>query len=60
MGSVIVSSITEIGKIMRMQTIAEFVEDEEILHRVEEIGIDFAQGYFIGRPEPLSSWKANI
>ena len=58
MDRAIVSSITEIGKIMRMQTIAEFVEDEEILHRVEEIGIDFAQGYFIGRPEPLSNWHS--
>jgi Amt family ammonium transporter len=44
---------------MNMQTIAEFVEDEAILHRIEEIGIDFAQGYYLGRPEQLSNWKDN-
>ena len=35
------------------QTIAEFVEDEETLQLLDELGVDYAQGYHIGRPAPL-------
>ncbi len=34
-------------------TVAEFVEDAETLHLLTELGVDYAQGYYIGRPEPL-------
>ncbi|MCS6875294.1 MAG: EAL domain-containing protein [Aquificaceae bacterium] len=34
------------------QTIAEFVESEEILRRITELGIDYAQGYYVGKPAP--------
>ncbi len=50
-----VRSINDIGKIMGKRTIAEYVETAEVLEAVTEIGIDFAQGYWIGRPEPLVS-----
>ncbi len=43
----------ELGHAMDMQTIAEFVENDEILEKLREIGVDYAQGYGIGRPEPL-------
>lgn len=49
----IVKSIHEIGQVMGMQTIAEFVEDECILAKLCEIGVHYAQGYFIGRPQSL-------
>ena len=49
----IVRSINEVAKIMNMQTIAEFVENEEILNSLREIGVDYAQGYGIGKPERL-------
>ena len=42
-------SIHEIGKIMGIHTIAEFVETEEILDKLKEIGVDYAQGYAIFR-----------
>jgi len=45
-----VKSIHEIGKIMGMLTIAEFVETEEIIKKLKEIGVDYAQGYAIARP----------
>jgi len=45
-----VKSIHEIGKIMGMSTIAEFVETEEIIDKLKEIGVDYAQGYAIARP----------
>lgn len=47
----IVHSINEVAKVMGMKTIAEFVENEEILNILEEIGVDYAQGYGIGKPE---------
>lgn len=48
-----VKSINEIGQVMGMETIAEFVEDDEIKGMLREIGVDYAQGYGIGHPEPL-------
>lgn len=35
-----------------MMTIGEYVEDEEVLEAIVSAGIDFAQGYYIGRPSP--------
>jgi diguanylate cyclase (GGDEF)-like protein/PAS domain S-box-containing protein len=48
-----VHSINEIGHVMGKQTIAEFVETEGILQKLREIGVDYAQGYGIGRPQPI-------
>jgi Amt family ammonium transporter len=48
-----VKSIHDIGKLMGMQTIAEFVENDAILTKLKEIGVDYAQGYGISRPRPL-------
>lgn len=50
-----VESINRIGQLMGIETVAEFVENEEILAGVRELGVDFAQGYGIHRPEPLVS-----
>jgi EAL domain-containing protein (putative c-di-GMP-specific phosphodiesterase class I) len=36
-----------------LETIAECVEDKEIMVRLVEIGVDYAQGYGIRRPFPL-------
>jgi len=48
-----VKSINEIGHVMGMQTIAEFVEDDAILAKLAEIGVDYAQGYGIAKPVPI-------
>jgi EAL domain-containing protein (putative c-di-GMP-specific phosphodiesterase class I) len=48
-----VKSINEIGHVMGMKTIAEFVENEEILETLRVIGVDYAQGYGIGKPVPF-------
>jgi diguanylate cyclase (GGDEF)-like protein/PAS domain S-box-containing protein len=45
-----VKSINEIGHVMGMQTIAEFVENDEIKGMLREIGVNYAQGYGIGKP----------
>ncbi len=48
-----VALINDIAHMMGMETIAEFVENDQILRCLEEIGVDYAQGYGIGKPEPL-------
>jgi len=48
-----VKSINEVGQIMGLKTIAEYVENDEILEVVKDIGVDFAQGFGICRPRPL-------
>ena len=55
----LVKSINDVGHIMNKQTIAEFVEDDEIFNLLKDIGIDYAQGYGIGRPHPLTGLVAN-
>lgn len=48
-----VFSINEIGHVMGLQTIAEFVDSEAALEQLRLIGVDFAQGYLIAKPVPL-------
>ncbi|HSG92656.1 MAG TPA: EAL domain-containing protein, partial [Methylotenera sp.] len=50
-----VKSINEIGHVMGLTTIAEFVESPAILHKLREIGVDYAQGYSIGVPAPIET-----
>ncbi len=48
--SEIVKSIVSFCKNMGIKTIAEFVSSKEILERVTELGVDYSQGYYIGKP----------
>jgi FOG: EAL domain len=48
-----VKSINEIGHVMGMKTIAEFVENEVIEEMVRELGVDYAQGYGVEQPQPF-------
>jgi diguanylate cyclase (GGDEF)-like protein/PAS domain S-box-containing protein len=48
-----VEAIHRIGNVMGIATVAEFVESEEILACLRSIGVDYAQGYGIARPQPL-------
>ena len=49
-----VKSINEIGQVMGMQTIAEWVENKETLCLLKDIGVDYVQGFGISKPKPLS------
>ncbi len=49
-----VESIQQVGKVMNLSTIAEHVEDESTLNVLREIGIDYVQGYYLGRPEVMN------
>ncbi len=42
-----------IGRAAKLKTIAEFVENKDILKKIKQIGIDFAQGWELGKPELL-------
>lgn len=52
-----VKSINEIGHVMGKKTIAEFVEDENVLALLKVVGVDYAQGFEIGRPTPLALFR---
>jgi diguanylate cyclase (GGDEF)-like protein len=51
----VVRSINGLAHVMGRRTIAEFVENDDILRRLAEIGVDYAQGYGIERPRWLAS-----
>jgi EAL domain-containing protein (putative c-di-GMP-specific phosphodiesterase class I) len=48
-----VEAITNIAHVMGVKTIAEFVETEAIAEELTRMGVDYAQGYWFGRPEPI-------
>lgn len=47
---IMVQHIHQMAKEFGLKTVAEFVEDEETAKILVEIGVDFAQGYYYGRP----------
>lgn len=49
----IVETIVTFAKKQKIETIAEFVENENIYNILTDIGIDYSQGYYFGRPEKL-------
>ena len=53
MDRAIVEAITRIARVAGLETIAEFVENEAIMNEVRSIGVDFAQGYGLHRPEAV-------
>ncbi len=50
---VIVRAIKNVANSMGKKTIAEFVENETALKILREIGIDYGQGYYLGKPAPV-------
>ena len=52
---VMVESIHRVARLMGIRTVAEFVEDAAIFARLKTIGVDYAQGFYVHRPEPLAA-----
>ncbi len=52
-----VKSMNEVGHSLGIKTIAEYVESEEILAKLREIGVDYVQGYCIGKPMLLTDLR---
>ncbi len=54
-----VSAINQVGQAMHLKTVAEFVENDAIRQKLVEIGVDYGQGYGIGKPMPFSEIYAD-
>ncbi|MBY0439405.1 MAG: EAL domain-containing protein, partial [Burkholderiales bacterium] len=50
-----VEAINRIGQVMGIRTIAEYAENDRILEKLREIGVDYAQGFGVQAPQPLVS-----
>jgi diguanylate cyclase (GGDEF)-like protein len=48
-----IHAIAQLARAMQLTTVAEYVETDEIRQRVAHLGVDYAQGFAIGRPIPL-------
>ncbi len=55
-----VKAIQEVATTMRIKTVAEYVENEDILDQLKLIGIDYGQGHGIERPQPLERFHPPI
>ena len=53
--NIIVRSFVDAAAVIGLTTVAELVESAAVLERLREIGVDYAQGYFLHRPEPFEA-----
>lgn len=54
----VVKAVVELAKGMGKLTIAEFVGDRETLDVLRDLGVDYLQGFHLGKPAPLGDWLA--
>jgi EAL domain-containing protein (putative c-di-GMP-specific phosphodiesterase class I) len=50
-----VAAITQVAKVMKLQTVAEFVQDEASRDLLAKMGVDFAQGHLFGKPKTFET-----
>ncbi len=55
-----VKAMASVGKVMGLHTIAEFVETGAVRDLLKDIGVDYAQGYFVAKPVPLDGVLKDI
>jgi diguanylate cyclase len=48
-----VRCFVEVARVVGSKTVAEFVDQPRIRDKVREMGVDYAQGFLVHRPEPL-------
>ena len=48
-----VAAINQVAHIMGIETIAEYVENDQIIKRLQELNVDYGQGYGIEQPKPI-------
>jgi len=58
MDCAMVESINQIGQLLGLRTIAEWVEHEQVFTKLPALRIDYAQGYYIHKPEPLPARRS--
>ena len=49
-----VAAITQVAKVMELETVAEYVEHEQVRKLLKSIGVNYAQGHLSGKPVPLA------
>ena len=55
-----VAAITQVAKVMELETVAEYVESPETKKLVKKLGVDYAQGHAIGKPAKLGIMLAEL
>lgn len=55
-----VEAINQIGHLMGIKTVAEFVTTASVMKEVQAIGVDFGQGYHIAKPEPVATMAKSV
>jgi len=50
-----VAAITQVAKVMELETVAEYVESEKTRALIAELGVDYAQGHTVGKPIPIAA-----
>ena len=53
----VAQALVNIAKGLGKKTVAEFVGDSETMDHVREIGVDYAQGYYVGQPRPVGELR---
>jgi diguanylate cyclase (GGDEF)-like protein len=52
----VIAAVVELARGLGKRTVAEFVGDQRTFDVVRELGVDYAQGFFLGEPAPLERW----
>lgn len=56
----VIRSVVKLAQGLGTRTIAEFVGDEQTFHTVAALGVDYAQGFYLGRPVPADSLLSSV
>lgn len=63
--ALLVKAIVEVARALGKKTVAEYVGDEETLRLLQQFGVDYGQGFYLGKPEKLSEslsrdWSSGV
>ncbi len=53
---IITQTIVSFAQKLNIESVAEFVHSKEVYDKIKEIGVDYAQGYYFGKPSPMNSF----
>jgi len=49
----VVAAISEVARVMKLETVAECVPDDEAIELLRDVGVTYGQGFLLGEPQPL-------
>jgi diguanylate cyclase (GGDEF)-like protein/PAS domain S-box-containing protein len=56
----VITAVVELARGLGKRTIAEFVGDEATVTALRDLGVDYLQGFHLGKPAPIESWLAPL